>query len=161
MGAESQHAEKEIASERRLADPVAKPLAKYFGITTVEAMAAGCVPVVIDKAGQREIVRHGTDGYRWTTLAELEALTRMVVRDEALRARLAASAVERAETFSEEAFATRYVVAREMAGADGGVQVAGIAYGSSEGRRGMYSGLASIFTPYLSRSDTSQMSPGE
>ena len=64
-------------------------LFEHFGITTVEAMAAGCVPVVIDKAGQREIVRHGTDGYRWTTLAELEALTRMVAGDEALRARLA------------------------------------------------------------------------
>jgi glycosyltransferase involved in cell wall biosynthesis len=81
---------------------------EHFGITTVEAMAAGCVPVVIDKAGQREIVRHGTDGYRWTTLAELEALTRKVAADEQLRARLAASAVERAGAFSEEAFAARW-----------------------------------------------------
>jgi glycosyltransferase involved in cell wall biosynthesis len=85
---------------------------EHFGITTVEAMAAGCVPVVIDKAGQREIVRHGTDGYRWTTLAELEALTRMVAGDEQLRARLAAGAVERAGTFSERAFAARW---REIA----------------------------------------------
>jgi glycosyltransferase involved in cell wall biosynthesis len=85
---------------------------EHFGITTVEAMAAGCVPVVIDKAGQREIVRHGTDGYRWTTLPELEALTRTVAADEALRARLAASAVERAGAFSEEAFAARW---REIA----------------------------------------------
>ena len=85
---------------------------EHFGITTVEAMAAGCVPVVIDKAGQREIVRHGTDGYRWTTLAELEALTSTVAGDEALRARLAASAVERAGAFSEEAFAARW---REIA----------------------------------------------
>jgi glycosyltransferase involved in cell wall biosynthesis len=85
---------------------------EHFGITTVEAMAAGCVPVVIDKAGQREIVRHGTDGYRWTTLAELEALTRTVAADEALRARLAAGAVERAGAFSEEAFAARW---REIA----------------------------------------------
>jgi glycosyltransferase involved in cell wall biosynthesis len=85
---------------------------EHFGITTVEAMAAGCVPVVIDKAGQREIVRHGTDGYRWTTLAELEALTRMVAGDEPLRARLAAAAVERAAAFSEEAFAMRW---REIA----------------------------------------------
>ena len=87
-------------------------LFEHFGITTVEAMAAGCVPVVIDKAGQREIVRHGTDGYRWTTLAELEALTRMVAGDEQLRARLAAAATERAGAFSEEAFATRW---REIA----------------------------------------------
>jgi glycosyltransferase involved in cell wall biosynthesis len=75
-------------------------------------MAAGCVPVVIDKAGQREIVRHGTDGYRWTTLTELEALTRKVADDEQLRARLATSATERAATFSEEAFAARW---RELA----------------------------------------------
>jgi glycosyltransferase involved in cell wall biosynthesis len=91
---------------------------EHFGITTVEAMAAGCVPVVIDKAGQREIVRHGTDGYRWNTLAELEALTRMVAGDEQLRARLAASATERAGTFSEEAFASRW---REIA-ADLGIR---------------------------------------
>jgi glycosyltransferase involved in cell wall biosynthesis len=81
---------------------------EHFGITTVEAMAAGCVPVVIDKAGQREIVRQGTDGFRWTTLAELEARTRQVAGDEQLRARLAAAAVERAGAFSEEAFATRW-----------------------------------------------------
>jgi hypothetical protein len=68
--------------------------------------------VVIDKAGQREIVRHGTDGYRWTTLAELEALTRTVAGDDALRERLAAAAVGRAGAFSEEAFATRW---REIA----------------------------------------------
>jgi glycosyltransferase involved in cell wall biosynthesis len=85
---------------------------EHFGIATVEAMAAGCVPVVIDKAGQREIVRHGVDGYRWTTLGELEALTRQVAGDQRLRARLSAGAVERAATFSEEAFAARW---REIA----------------------------------------------
>jgi glycosyltransferase involved in cell wall biosynthesis len=85
---------------------------EHFGMTTVEAMAAGCVPVVIAKAGQHEIVRHGTDGYLWTTPAELEALTCRLANDKALRARLAASAEERAGTFSEEAFATRW---REIA----------------------------------------------
>ena len=83
-------------------------LFEHFGITTVEAMAAGCVPVVIDKAGQREIVRHGTDGYRWTTLGELEALTRKLAIDDRVRERLAAAAVERAGDFSEAAFAARW-----------------------------------------------------
>jgi glycosyltransferase involved in cell wall biosynthesis len=89
-------------------------LFEHFGITTVEAMAAGCVPVVIDKAGQREIVRHGTDGYRWTTLGELEALTRRLAGDDELRGRLAAAAVERAGAFSEEAFVAcwRQIAAR-------------------------------------------------
>jgi glycosyltransferase involved in cell wall biosynthesis len=81
---------------------------EHFGMTTVEAMAAGCVPVVIDKAGQREIVRHGVDGYRWSTLDELESYTRALARDDDLRERLAASAVERARMFSEEAFAARW-----------------------------------------------------
>jgi glycosyltransferase involved in cell wall biosynthesis len=81
---------------------------EHFGMTTVEAMAAGCVPVVIDKAGQREIVRHGVDGYRWSTLDELESYTRALARDDDLRERLAAGAVERARMFSEEAFAARW-----------------------------------------------------
>jgi glycosyltransferase involved in cell wall biosynthesis len=83
-------------------------LFEHFGITTVEAMAAGCVPVVIDKAGQREIVRHCIDGYRWTTLEELEALSRQLAGDDTLRARLAAAAVQRAGAFSEEAFVARW-----------------------------------------------------
>ena len=79
---------------------------EHFGMTTVEAMAAGCVPIVIDKAGQREIVREGVDGYRWNTLDELVQRTLQVANDEALRARLAASARQRAQTYSDSAFAT-------------------------------------------------------
>lgn len=86
---------------------------EHFGMTTVEAMAGGCVPVVIDRAGQREIVRHDVDGFRWSTPADLAKYTRLVAGDEFLRARLAASSVKRAATFSEDAFATRW---REIAG---------------------------------------------
>ena len=41
-------------------DPVR---AEHFGITTVEAMSAGAVPVVIAAGGQPEIVRDGVDGF--------------------------------------------------------------------------------------------------
>ncbi|HVF03306.1 MAG TPA: glycosyltransferase [Frankiaceae bacterium] len=85
---------------------------EHFGMTTVEAMAAGCVPVVIDRAGQREIVRDNVDGFRWSTPDEWAERTVRVATDEAMRARLAASAVERARDFSEEAFAARW---REIA----------------------------------------------
>ncbi|MCW2681771.1 MAG: glycosyl transferase group 1 [Frankiales bacterium] len=81
---------------------------EHFGMTTVESMAGGCVPVVIDKAGQKEIVREGVDGFRWTTPAQLIALTARVAGDEALRARLASSAVQRAQQFGEHAFADRW-----------------------------------------------------
>ncbi|MCX7840964.1 MAG: glycosyltransferase, partial [Anaerolineae bacterium] len=43
---------------------------EHFGITTVEAMASGCVPVVINKGGQSEIVQHGRNGFLWNTLPE-------------------------------------------------------------------------------------------
>ena len=41
---------------------------EHFGITTVEAMSAGAVPVVIDAAGQVEIVEQGVSGYRFAGL---------------------------------------------------------------------------------------------
>jgi len=81
---------------------------EHFGMTTVEAMAGGCVPVVIDRAGQREIVRDGVDGFRWATPEEWAERTLRVAGDEALRARLAASAVARAREFSDDAFAARW-----------------------------------------------------
>ena len=53
---------------------------EHFGMTTAEAMAGGCVPVVIDRAGQREIVRDGVDGFRWSSLDELAERTLRVGR---------------------------------------------------------------------------------
>lgn len=81
---------------------------EHFGMTTVEAMAGGCVPVVIDRAGQREIVRDGVDGFRWSTIDELTTQTLLVADDVALRARLSAAAIERAKDFSDTAFAARW-----------------------------------------------------
>jgi glycosyltransferase involved in cell wall biosynthesis len=81
---------------------------EHFGITTVEAMSGGCVPVVIDRAGQREIVRDGVDGFRWHNLAQLGERTRQLAGDRSLLARLGASARERATEFSESAFDLRW-----------------------------------------------------
>jgi glycosyltransferase involved in cell wall biosynthesis len=80
---------------------------EHFGITTVEAMAAGCVPVVIAKAGQPEIVEDGVSGRLFDTVAQLQAATVELAADEALRERYAKAAQARAETFSEHAFARR------------------------------------------------------
>jgi glycosyltransferase involved in cell wall biosynthesis len=77
-------------------------------MTTAEAMAGGCVPVVIDRAGQREIVREGVHGFRWSTPAELIGKTLLVVGDPQLQQRLSKAAVARAAEFSDEAFAERW-----------------------------------------------------
>ncbi len=65
---------------------------EHFGITTVEAMAAGCVPVVLGAGGQRELVRPGEDGFLWRTTGELKTATRRLVTRPALRERLAENA---------------------------------------------------------------------
>jgi glycosyltransferase involved in cell wall biosynthesis len=44
---------------------------EHFGITIVEAMSSGCIPVVINKGGPAEIVRNGIDGYCFNSKDEL------------------------------------------------------------------------------------------
>jgi glycosyltransferase involved in cell wall biosynthesis len=48
---------------------------EHFGMSTVEAMSAGCIPVVINRGGQKEIVSHGKSGYLWDTVKELVTTT--------------------------------------------------------------------------------------
>ena len=81
---------------------------EHFGMTTAEAMVGGCVPVVIDRAGQQEIVREGVDGFRWNSETQWRIRTVQVATDAALRSRLAASASRRARDFSDDAFAARW-----------------------------------------------------
>lgn len=77
---------------------------EHFGITTVEAMAGGCIPVVINKGGQREIVDDGQSGFLWDSIEELKEITVKVVKDESLRGKVAKGAQKRAENFSKEKF---------------------------------------------------------
>ncbi|HKE72611.1 MAG TPA: glycosyltransferase [Acidimicrobiales bacterium] len=90
---------------------------EHFGITTVEAMSAGAVPVVIGLAGQLETVRHGVDGFHFQTLEGLVGLTRMLIDDPSLRDMMSASAARRARNFDLAAFETRLddLVRRVMA----------------------------------------------
>lgn len=81
--------------------------AEHFGITTVEAMSAGAVPIVMRAGGQLEIVREGIDGYFFTDAEGLLARTRQVIEDDDLRLRLGESSVERAKIFDRDSFARR------------------------------------------------------
>jgi glycosyltransferase involved in cell wall biosynthesis len=80
---------------------------EHFGITTVEAMAAGCVPVVIAKGGQPEIVQHGKNGFLWNNAKELEESTQRLMRDIDLRQALSQQAVKDSRNYSKEAFFNR------------------------------------------------------
>ena len=48
---------------------------EHFGMSIVEAMSAGSVPLAFDSGGPREIIRPGVNGYLWKTLDELKMRT--------------------------------------------------------------------------------------
>ncbi|MEX2007767.1 MAG: glycosyltransferase [Candidatus Levyibacteriota bacterium] len=77
--------------------------AEHFGISTVEAMGAGAVPIVINAGGQKEIVEKGS-GFLWDTLEELKNRTEELVKDKILLERMSESAQRRAKFFSGERF---------------------------------------------------------
>lgn len=87
---------------------------EHFGISTVEAMAAGCVPVVIGRGGQREIVEHETSGYLWDSLDDLKKLTLKLIDDDNLRSQIAAAAVKGAKFFSKDNFTSKIIQISEI-----------------------------------------------
>ncbi len=79
---------------------------EHFGMTTVEAMGAGCVPVVINKGGQSEIVIEGS-GFKWDRIEELVGHSEELAKDESLMARMSEAARQRAVFFYTDAFRER------------------------------------------------------
>lgn len=77
---------------------------EHFGIATVEAMAGGCVPVVIGKGGQREIVENGKSGFLWSTIEELIGYTKMLISDSKLCNNLSINAILVSKKFSKSYF---------------------------------------------------------
>lgn len=77
---------------------------EHFGISTVEAMASGCVPVVIKKGGQLEIVEEGISGLFWESEDELKNKTISLIEDSKQLSLISKKAVERSKEFSKEKF---------------------------------------------------------
>jgi glycosyltransferase involved in cell wall biosynthesis len=78
--------------------------AEHFGMTTLEAMSAGAVPVVFAGGGQKEIIVSGVHGFLWVSEQELVQLTQKLIDDVPLRKQLAAAAAVHARAYSKETF---------------------------------------------------------
>jgi glycosyltransferase involved in cell wall biosynthesis len=76
---------------------------EHFGISTVEAMASGAIPLVYATAGPREIVAPVNPDWTWNNLAELRLMTRSIA-GQADTASDRAACVLRAADFGDEAF---------------------------------------------------------
>lgn len=78
--------------------------AEHFGISTVEAMAAGAVPCVFAAGGQLEIVSNGQNGLFWESPRELISQTLELIKDSTKRNELSLAALRRARDFGEDRF---------------------------------------------------------
>ncbi len=80
--------------------------AEHFGISTVEAMASGCVPVVYAAGGQKEIVGNN-EGHTWTTIEELKSITKNLIEDPKQLATLSSQAMVKARDYDTAQFEVR------------------------------------------------------
>lgn len=77
---------------------------EHFGISVVEAMAGGSVPVVVNKGGLREIVASGKDGFLWDNLEQLKQFTLDLIEDTKLLQNRSEQATRSAQRFNKNNF---------------------------------------------------------
>lgn len=82
--------------------------AEHFGLTIVEAMASGAVPVVPDTGGPAEIVTEPEDGLRAQTLEQFVEKSAWLMTHDEDRAAFAARARARSRDFAIEPFGERF-----------------------------------------------------
>ena len=78
--------------------------AEHFGISTVEAMGLGAVPIAINAGGQKEIIEDAKSGFLWNTVGELISSTDRLVHSERLFKQMSQEAVRRSKKFSGDRF---------------------------------------------------------
>jgi L-malate glycosyltransferase len=90
--------------------------AEHFGIATVEAMRAGCVPIVIASGGQKEIIQNASNGFLCDSLDQLVRNTVAVADDPRAFRTLSQRARQRSMAFTIEEFEQRvkHIVLRDI-----------------------------------------------
>lgn len=81
--------------------------AEHFGITTIEAMSAGVVPVVFAGGGQKEIVQNNKNGFHWTTKDELMEKTLFLISHDNVLKSMGTEGIKQADQYSQDSFCKR------------------------------------------------------
>lgn len=82
---------------------------EHFGITIVEAMAAGCVPVVVNSGGAKEIIKEGESGFLWNEVKDLKKFTVSLIKDSKLREEMMEKSEKRSKVFSKDKFSREII----------------------------------------------------
>ncbi len=82
-------------------------LVEHFGMTVAEAMQHGCIPIVFDGGGMREIVEEGQGGHLFSRIGVLLERSARLLAEPALRQAMAAAARGGGRRFSKELFSER------------------------------------------------------
>ncbi len=76
---------------------------EHFGMSLVEAMSAGCIPLVINKGGFKEIITNKS-GYLITSIDELVGQTHKLISNSPKQKMLSKAAILRSQDFSKQVF---------------------------------------------------------
>lgn len=77
---------------------------EHFGITLVESMSAGCVPVAYNAGGHKEIIDNGKNGYLWQNKNELVTITKRLLNESGILRNLSKEATISSKKFGYEQF---------------------------------------------------------
>jgi glycosyltransferase involved in cell wall biosynthesis len=81
---------------------------EHFGIAPVEAMSAGCIPIICNAGGHKEIIKNDVNGFLWNDTSELYRFTKKILNNEKLRKQMAVVAKEESRVFSYEEFQQKF-----------------------------------------------------
>ena len=79
----------------------------HLGMTIIEAMSAGAVPLAFDGGGPRESIRTGISGYLWGNTDALVHHTRALMSDTSRMQSMSAAAIEDSKQFGVARFLAR------------------------------------------------------
>jgi len=79
-------------------------LCEHFGMTPVEAMASGLIPILVNKGGLPEIVTDGVNGYLWDEPSDLLAKTQLIINTPVEFSKMQQQAIESSKKFGKSVF---------------------------------------------------------
>lgn len=82
---------------------------EHFGMTIVEAMASGLIPVVVNKGGIPEIIENGINGYLWDEIDELVNKTQILISSPELISNMSQESIKSITKFSKENFQIQFI----------------------------------------------------